>query len=193
MRRGLTITQAFVLLLTFVAGSAVIFLLGVWVGEDLAEQRRESEEQVVRIAVTPLLATETPATSSPAAPTPTRTPLPLLSFSPVPTVPSAPAATPTRAAPSPTATAAPTQAPASGPLVVVAGAGPDPVEAVMLRRRLQSLGFEARVSERRIAGVVWYRVEVGPFRNREDAEEAARRLKSEAAVLAPQVVPEERP
>lgn len=59
---GLTYGQVFVLLLAFCGASALIFLFGMWVGRDLAEQRLLREEPIVQIPVAP--STPTPEESS---------------------------------------------------------------------------------------------------------------------------------
>lgn len=50
---GLTYGQVFVLLLAFCGASVLIFLLGMWVGRDLAERRLLREEPIVRVPVMP--------------------------------------------------------------------------------------------------------------------------------------------
>ena len=101
-----------------------------------------------------------------------------------PPAPPAPAAA--KAPPAPTAPAsakpAPAEpaAPALDPLqyFVQAGAFRAVEEAEQMRARLSLMGLQARVSEREQAGRVVYRVRLGPFDRREDAEKAGERLES---------------
>ena len=105
-----------------------------------------------------------------------------------PPAPAAAKAPPTPAAPA-VAKPAPAEpaAPALDPLqyFVQAGAFRAVEEAEQMRARLSLMGLQARVSEREQAGRVVYRVRLGPFDRREDAEKAGERLESAgvAAVL----------
>lgn len=101
-----------------------------------------------------------------------------------PISPPAPAAAKAPAAPAAPAAAKPAPvepaAPALDPLqyFVQAGAFRAVEEAEQMRARLSLMGLQARVSEREQAGRVVYRVRLGPFDRREDAEKAGERLES---------------
>jgi cell division protein FtsN len=108
--------------------------------------------------------------------------------SPAPAAPVAPPAAkaspapPAPAAPAPPAKAAAAEPPAAAmdPLqyFVQAGAFRGVEEAEQMRARLSLMGLQARVSEREQAGRVVYRVRLGPFDRREDAEKAGERLEA---------------
>ncbi len=126
---------------------------------DLARSRSETPR--------PPVATEPPkASPAPAAP-------PAAKASPAPPAPAAPA---------PPAKAAAAEPPvaAMDPLqyFVQAGAFRGVEEAEQMRARLSLMGLQARVSEREQAGRVVYRVRLGPFDRREDAEKAGERLEA---------------
>jgi cell division protein FtsN len=126
---------------------------------DLARSRSETPR--------PPVATEPPkASPAPAAP-------PAAKASPAPPAPAAPA---------PPAKAAAAEPPAAAidPLqyFVQAGAFRGVEEAEQMRARLSLMGLQARVSEREQAGRVVYRVRLGPFDRREDAEKAGERLEA---------------
>jgi cell division protein FtsN len=61
---------------------------------------------------------------------------------------------------------------------VQAGAFRGVEEAEQMRARLSLMGLQARVSEREQAGRVVFRVRLGPFDRREDAEKAGERLEA---------------
>jgi cell division septation protein DedD len=184
---GLSIGQLVSLTFGFLVASVLIFAFGWWVGYDVAEQRLAKEQQVIRL----------PAKPPPPTATATRAP----SFTASPGLPTAtpppPTATRTAVAPTrpPTRTAAPPLAPTSAPSVVTgwtvqANATTDPVQAVVLARRLRSSGYDAYTVTGPIGGVMWYRVRVGRFRDRAEAQVVADRLQREegleAAFVAPQ-------
>ncbi len=101
---------------------------------------------------------------------------------PAPPAGKASPAPPAPAAPAPPAKAAATEPAASAidPLqyFVQAGAFRGVEEAEQMRARLSLMGLQARVSEREQAGRVVYRVRLGPFDRREDAEKAGERLEA---------------
>lgn len=78
---------------------------------------------------------------------------------------------------------APSDVPAAAPQAadpfqyfVQAGAYRQPDEAEQQRARLMLMGLQARVSEREQAGRMVYRVRLGPFDRREEADKALERL-----------------
>jgi cell division protein FtsN len=81
---------------------------------------------------------------------------------------------------------APAPAPAADPLqyFVQAGAFRAVEEAEQMRARLSLMGLQARVSEREQAGRVVYRVRLGPFDRRDDAEKAGERLEAAGITAA---------
>ena len=99
----------------------------------------------------------------------------------------APAAPPAPPAPTtPKAAAAEPAAPATDPLqyFVQAGAFRAVEEAEQMRARLSLMGLQARVSEREQAGRVVFRVRLGPFDRREDAEKTGERLEAAGITAA---------
>jgi cell division protein FtsN len=99
----------------------------------------------------------------------------------------APAAPPAPPAPTtPKAAAAEPAAPATDPLqyFVQAGAFRAVEEAEQMRARLSLMGLQARVSEREQAGRVVFRVLLGPFDRREDAEKTGERLEAAGITAA---------
>lgn len=129
---------------------------------DLARSRSETPR--------PSVAAEAPkASPAPAAPVAP----PAAKASPAPPAPAAPAP-PAKAAAAEPATAA------MDPLqyFVQAGAFRGVEEAEQMRARLSLMGLQARVSEREQAGRVVFRVRLGPFDRREDAEKAGERLEA---------------
>ena len=103
---------------------------------------------------------------------------------PAPAAPPAPPAPPTP--PTPKAAAAEPAAPATDPLqyFVQAGAFRAVEEAEQMRARLSLMGLQARVSEREQAGRVVFRVRLGPFDRREDAEKTGERLEAAGITAA---------
>ena len=109
-----------------------------------------------------------------------------------------PAATPKAAASAPAKTAAAKPAPAADPLgdlakakveglssgpgvdpfsyFIQAGAFRTPEDAEQQRAKLVLLGMQAKISEREQAGRTVYRVRLGPFDKKEDADKAKERL-----------------
>jgi cell division protein FtsN len=59
---------------------------------------------------------------------------------------------------------------------VQVGAFRNPEEAEQQRAKLLLIGLQAKVSEREQAGRVVYRVRLGPFDRRDDADKARERL-----------------
>lgn len=102
------------------------------------------------------------------------------------TKPAAPAADPlgdlakAKAASSNVATAAPVLAPAAEPFeyFVQAGAFRTTEDAEAQRAKLAMMGMEAKVTEREQSGRTVYRVRMGPYAKRDDAERAKDKLES---------------
>jgi len=173
--------------------SGLVFLLGVYVGKGMVEQRLAQNTRIVRLPVpTPGPAgknTEVDVTfwdklakgesATPVAPAPTPTPI----ETPVRVVPAEPSPRPTE----PTA-AAPTPAPAktSPPAVVEKGglqvqvnAMADKVRAEELVRDLKSLGYTAYLSPAQVSGQTLYRVRVGGLASEQAARRAVTRLRDQ--------------
>lgn len=85
-----------------------------------------------------------------------------------------------KAVPGPAATAAPVLAPTTEPFeyFVQAGAFRTTEDAEAQRAKLAMMGMEARVTEREQAGRTVYRVRMGPYAKRDDAERAKDKLES---------------
>lgn len=178
---GLTIGQLFTLTFGFLLASVAIFVLGLWVGRDLAVRRQQSEEQLMRVVVDPTPPEpeeQVPALAAftaPARATPTLPPL----------LPTARREEPTErprstATPRPTTSArhTPTAARAASEWTIQVTATNDQVQALVQARRLRSAGFEAYTVETRIGGATWYRVQAGRYSRLEAAEADARKLRA---------------
>lgn len=85
-----------------------------------------------------------------------------------------------KAAPNTAATAAPALPPAAEPFeyFVQAGAFRTTEDAEAQRAKLAMMGMEARVTEREQSGRTVYRVRMGPYAKRDDAERAKDKLES---------------
>jgi len=85
-----------------------------------------------------------------------------------------------KAAPSPVATAVPALAPTAEPFeyFVQAGAFRTTEDAEAQRAKLAMMGMEAKVTEREQSGRTVYRVRMGPYAKRDDAERAKDKLES---------------
>lgn len=188
------------LILVFAGGSAIVFLLGIFVGKGLQEREVRSEETIVRLPVggeavaekrpsrepsRPAVApvpTVSPAIRLAVKPAPTASPVPRPTSSPSP-APKPPASTrvpvlagPT-AAPSPPA---PTQIPVSedGRWAVQVNATKDAGTARRLIFELRQKGYSAYLVEVRLRGETWYRVRVGRFATMAQATGMVVRLKN---------------
>lgn len=188
---GLSLGQLITLTFGFLLASVVIFIFGLWVGRDLAEQRVARERDVARVPVAP--PPEAPATMVPVASAPTPLPSPRLVAAPatftaivrttVTTAPlqaTRPPATATRASAG-LSTATPGGA---GGWTVQANATNDTMKAVMLSRQLRSKGYEAFTVTEQIRGVTWYLVRVGRFRERDAAKKLEEKLRREEGLEA---------
>jgi len=183
---GLTFGQLITLTFGFLLASVVIFVFGLWVGRDLAEQRGRRGSEAARvpigappepIAAAPAapVAAVPPAAPAPATAVPTATAAPRL-----PTATAPPLATATRRAVSPT--------PAGGNWTVQAYATSDTMRAIMLARTLRSKGYDATPGTKKIGSVTWYTVRVGRFRDRAAAKALENKLRSEEGLEAASVV-----
>ena len=91
-----------------------------------------------------------------------------------------------KAAAPPVAVAGPSAAPQADPFeyFVQAGAFRTPEDAEAQRAKLAMMGLEARVTEREQAGRTVFRVRMGPYSRKEDAERAKDRLDTTGAETA---------
>jgi septal ring-binding cell division protein DamX len=194
---GLTFGQLITLTFGFLLASVVIFVFGLWVGRDLAEQQAAKQRDVARVPVAPpgpeptrpvpvvaptrLLAAG--ASRPPAATTPTHTPVPVASATAIATTRVA-----TTATHAPVATV--TAATGAGGFTVQAYATNDMMRAVMLSRTLQGKGFAATTATKQIGGATWYIVRVGRFRDRAAAKAMENKLRSEEGLEAASVTAE---
>ena len=194
---GLTFGQLITLTFGFLLASVVIFVFGLWVGRDLAEQQATKQREVAHVPVAPpppeptrgavvALPTRAPvvvavATRAPVvvALAPTNTPIPARTATPVAVV-HAPA-TATRAQPA----AAPTGG-ANG-FTVQAYATNDMMRAVMLSRTLQTKGYSASTATKQVGGVTWYLVRVGKYHDRTAAKAMETKLRTEEGLEAASV------
>ncbi len=199
---GLTIGQLITLTFGFLLASVVIFVFGLWVGRDLAEQRLAQQRQVIRLPVTPPtpLPAEFGAGAGAGAPSPLATVVPTRTAPPaVATETPLAARTPTRLGPLMPWVATPTRAPAravretpaAGAWTVQVTATNDPVQAVVLARRLRAKGYDAYTIQGPVRGVTWYRVRVGRFQDKASAKAVEARLRREEQLEAAFVTAEE--
>ena len=209
---GLTIGQLLTLTLGFLLASVAIFLFGMWVGRDMADQRMAKQQQVTHLPA-PIPPTANPQAAAPTVPnkvagagateTPFRIALAATPTAGHPTTAATKAtATPTSAAKStpthigpmvawgvtPTRIGSP---PATGGWTVQVSATNDAVQAVMLSRKLRSKGYDAYTTQGPIGGVTWYRVRVGRFADREAAKAMETRLRREEQLEAAYVAPQQ--
>jgi cell division septation protein DedD len=195
--RGLTIGQLLSLTFGFLIASVLIFVFGMWVGNDLAKQRLSEERQIVRLEVATRAATPTlPFVSTP---TPVFTPPFTATAAIGPSATSSPYAiitTPTRArpalpwAPTPTGARRITPAPVSSGWSVQIASTTDLGEALKVVQRLRANGYDAYTRRREIAGATWYRVRVGNFKTRGEAKHLEEQLRRELQLDAAYVTQE---
>ncbi len=197
-KAGMTVGQVLTLMFGFLLASVLIFVFGMWVGRDLATQRQQRERPVVRNTV----ATAAPSPPRDQVPLPTKTrvsSVPTSAMRPtrpresVPTATRRPTSTPTqrRSSPTPRAMTKPTlgeRAPsaAAGTEVwtVQATATNQQVEALVVKRGLRDKGFDAFLSQKTVAGVTWYRIQVGRFSDKKKAEATAAKLRRQGMEAA---------
>lgn len=189
------ISGAGVLLLgvaTLVA-SGIVFLLGVYVGKGMIEQRLAQDNRVVRLPVpppgTPGPGSEVDVTfwdklakggkggsPAPAAPTPTAV------ETPVRIVPTQPTPQPTEsraAAPAPTKPPARTDVVEGGHYQVQVNAMADKARADELVRDLKTLGYTPYISPAKVGERTLYRVRVGDLSSEQAAKQAVARLREQ--------------
>ena len=183
---GLTFGQLITLTFGFLLASVVIFVFGLWVGRDLAEQRGRRGQEAARVpigappaTVAPVAVAQAPVAPPPAAVPPTAAPT-ATAVRRVPTATVAPRLTPTRRAVTPT--------PAGGNWTVQAYATNDTMRAIMLARTLRAKGYDASTGTKQIGAVTWYTVRVGRFRDRAAAKAMENKLRAEEGLEAASVV-----
>jgi len=178
------------------AASGVVFLLGIYVGKGMVEQRLSQEGRVVRLPVpTPGAAGKSDEVDvtfwdklakGEAAPAPAAVPTPTALETPVrvaPTHPTpaprptekraeAPAAVPTRPSPPPVAAE-------GGSFQVQVNAMADKGRAEELVRDLKGLGYTGYISSARVADKTLYRVRVSGFSTAEGAKQALTKLREQ--------------
>ena len=188
---GLTFGQLITLTFGFLLASVVIFVFGLWVGRDLAEQQASKQRDVARVPVAPpapeptrpfaaVAATRvvTAATRASVATAPTNTPVPAASATALIVI---------RLAATPTQGAGATTTAGAGNFTVQAYATNDMMRAVMLSRTLQAKGYAATTATKQIGGATWYIVRVGRFRDRAAAKAMESKLRSEEGLEAASV------
>jgi septal ring-binding cell division protein DamX len=196
---GLTFGQLITLTFGFLLASVVIFVFGMWVGRDLAEQQASKQRDVARVPVAPpgpeptrplvvavatRVQTVAVATRAPALAVMTNTPVPAATATGV--IALRIAATATRARTVATASAATT--PAASGYSVQAYATNDMMKAVMLSRTLKSKGYAASTASKQVRGVTWYVVQVGRYRDRAAAKTMETKLRTEEGLEAASVI-----
>ncbi len=197
---GLTFGQLVTLTFGFLLASVVIFVFGLWVGRDLAEQRALRERDVARVPIEappPTVARGAAPPPAAVAPAPADAPpaqVVVVTATAVPTrtmtpVPATRTATPRRATPTRRGTT-PTAAAAAGSWTVQAYATNDTVRAIMLARTLKAKGYDASTGTTQVGNTTWYTVRVGHFRDRAAAKALENKLRAEEGLEASTVVPE---
>jgi cell division septation protein DedD len=177
---GLSFGQLITLTFGFLLASVVIFVFGIWVGRDLAEQRALREREVAHVPVAP---------PEPARPTVARIvapgPATLAAFPPSTATRIPPAATATAV---PTARATATRAAAGGGWTVQAYATNDTVRAIMLSRTLRAKGYDASTGTKQVGNMTWYTVKVGRFRDHAAAKAMESKLREVEGLEAATVI-----
>ena len=148
----------------------------------------------------PVVVSPPPSAPAPAVPTVATPPEPPVSPAPVSPSPTTPTSKPGKTSPSSNSEAEAARARAllegrdpavstasSGEMVVQVGAFADRARADQMRDRLLSAGLSADVSSVQLAGGTRYRVRIGPFRTRADADVVAQRVRDLG--MLPAVVP----
>jgi DedD protein len=196
----------------FLIASFLVFIFGMWVGKDIAERRLAQEERVFRAPVARPTAAAAPeavagAASAPAsggaqALVPHGTPSPLFQL-PL-DAPRSPTPVPLQATPTPTihlvvltpATTArttprmpPTPAQtgeewADAGWTVQVTATTDAANAEAIAARLRSRGYDAYTIKAPNRGQIWYRVRVGRYASRAEAQQIESRLKTSESLSA---------
>jgi septal ring-binding cell division protein DamX len=200
---GLTFGQLITLTFGFLLASVVIFVFGMWVGRDLADQQAAKQRDVARVPVAPpgpeptrplvvAAATRAPAVAVPIA-VATRPAVAVMTNTPVRVATATGviavriAATATRGR---TVVATPPAAttPPAGGYSVQAYASNDMMKAVMLSRTLKSKGYAASTASKQVRGVTWYVVQVGHYRDRAAAQAVETKLRTEEGLEAASVI-----
>ncbi len=201
---GLPVGQVLTLAFGFLLASVMIFMFGLWVGRDLAQQRIEQDRQILHEPIEGSVPSGTVIFDATATPTqriavdaarPTRPRL----FAPTATRTKTVAPTQTRR-PTKTRTVAPPvrrsrSTPTAAKRVqrdvrpgsvytVQATATNDQVQALVLARGLRGKGYDAYTVQTDVAGVTWYRVQIGKFASKAEAEATAQRLRGEGLEAA---------
>jgi septal ring-binding cell division protein DamX len=189
---GLTFGQLITLTFGFLLASVVIFVFGLWVGRDLAEQQASKQRDVARVPVAapppeptkPAIAAAPPAAAEPiAAVAAGATSTPMAAIVSTPVAVGRAAATPTRvrvAAATPTAGA--------GAWTVQAYATDDAVRAAMKARTLRLKGYDVTTATKQVGGATWYVLRVGHYRDRGSAKSMEAKLRSEEGLEAASVI-----
>jgi len=207
----LEISAAGILLLAIatMVASGIVFLLGIYVGKGMVEQRLVQESRVVRLPVpTPgaagsakgdevdvtfwdKLAKGGEATQPPAAapsPTPAETPVRVSPAGPTPAP--RPTEQKAEAPPTPVPTRPPPAAVEGGVFQIQVNAMADKARADELVRDLKGLGYAAFISPARVGDKTLYRVRVGNLPSGDAAKQALSRLREQGypnAFLAAEV------
>jgi cell division septation protein DedD len=200
---GTEISGTGLLLLAVVTllASGVVFLLGIYVGKGMVEQRLQQESRVVRLPVpTPGAAaksdevdvtfwdklgkgetTSPPAPSAPAAPTEVETPVRVVPSRPTP-APPAPRPTEKHVEappPPPPSRPPPPSLAEAGSLQIQVNAMSERARADELVRDLRGLGYSALISPARVGDRTLYRVRVAGIGSVEAAKAAVARLREQ--------------
>lgn len=209
---GLGIGQLFVLIFGFLITSALIFVFGIWVGRDVAERRLAQEERVVRVPIpTPPPASEQAVGSgvdlgfyekikekamqrlertaaAAASPTPQRVAVPTRARKIVtaPSPPPVPAEHANRPVTAPQAEKGWT----GRPWTVQVNATTNLAQAVGLAHRLREKGYDAYTVQAPMHGQTWYRVRVGRFKGRQQAEKMKAHLRKTEGLANAYVTPQ---
>jgi DedD protein len=180
----------------FVLASLVIFLLGMFIGKSIEERKiAKREEPLVRIPVKPEgaagqkrdevtfneRATKTPAAAVAQDKAPAEKPPVRIAKvePPAPKAEKSPEKPPVEATAKKSEAAARAEAADQGKIWrAQVNAFPDERSAKLLVDRLKNKGYNAYVSEAQNRGKTWYRVSVGRYNSREEAEKVVEALKT---------------
>ena len=179
----------------FILASVVIFLLGMFIGKSIEERKiAKRDEPLVRIPVKPDGATaqkrdevtfndgesKTPAAAVVQGKAPAEKPPEKIvkAEAPAPKADKRLERVASEAAPKKSEAAASTDAAEQGKIWrAQVNAFPDERSAKLLVDRLKNKGYNAYVSETQNRGKTWYRVSVGRYNSREEAEKVVEALK----------------
>jgi cell division septation protein DedD len=205
----ISVTGILLLGIATLVASGIVFLLGIYVGKGMVEQRLAQESRVVRLPVpTPGVAgggkgDEVDVTfwdkleKGEATPPPAPVPSPTVAEKPVRVSPAQTTAAPAPTEPKPEAspTPAPTRPPpptaaTSGGFQIQVNAMADKARAEELVQDLKGLGYAPFISPARIGDKTLYRVRVGSLPSADAAKQALARLREQGypnAFLAAEV------